>query len=213
MSLHHLVREPKVKLDKNPAIILLHGYGSNEEDLFSFATELPDEYYVISARAPYDMMYGSYAWYAINFDADENKFSDLDQARSSRDLIAEFIDECVSKYAIDAENITLIGFSQGAILSSAIALSYPEKISRVAALSGYLNVEIASEDYLKNNISKVKFFVSHGVVDQVIPVDWARKTKPKLDNLGIDVVYKEYPIGHGISPQNFYDLKEWLLKK
>jgi phospholipase/carboxylesterase len=213
MSLHHLVREPKVKLDNNPAIILLHGYGSNEEDLFSFATELPDEYYVISARAPYDMMYGSYAWYAINFDADENKFSDLDQARSSRDLIAEFIDECVSKYAIDAENITLIGFSQGAILSSAIALSYPEKVNKVAALSGYLNVEIASEDYLKNNISKVKFFVSHGVVDQVIPVDWARKTKPKLDNFGIDVVYKEYPIGHGISPQNFYDLKEWLLKK
>ena len=211
MTLHHLVKEPKVKLDKNPAIILLHGYGSNEEDLFSFATELPDEYYVISARAPYDMMYGSYAWYAINFDADENKFSDLDQARSSRDLIVEFIDECVSKYAIDAEKVTLIGFSQGAILSSAVALSYPEKVNRVVALSGYLNTEIATEDYLKNNITKVKFFVSHGTVDQVIPVDWARKTKPVLENLGIDVVYKEYPIGHGVSPQNFYDLRDWLI--
>jgi phospholipase/carboxylesterase len=212
MSLHHLVREPKVKLDKNPAIILLHGYGSNEEDLFSFATELPEEYYVISARAPYDMMYGAYAWYAINFDADENKFSDLDQARSSRDLIVDFIDECVSKYAIDAEQVTLIGFSQGAILSSAVALSYPEKVNRVVALSGYLNTEIATEDYLKNNITKVKFYVSHGTVDQVIPVDWARKTKPALENLGIDVVYKEYPIGHGVSPQNFYDFKDWLLK-
>ena len=212
MSLHHLVREPKVKLDKNPAIILLHGYGSNEEDLFSFATELPEEYYVISARAPYDMMYGAYAWYAINFDADENKFSDLDQARSSRDLIVEFIDECVSKYAIDAEKVTLIGFSQGAILSSAVALSYPEKVNRVVALSGYLNTEIATEDYLKNNITKVKFFVSHGTVDQVIPVDWARKTKPILENLGIDVVYKEYPIGHGVSPQNFYDFRDWLLQ-
>ncbi|WP_338374992.1 alpha/beta fold hydrolase [uncultured Flavobacterium sp.] len=211
MSLHHLIREPKVKLDKNPAIILLHGYGSNEEDLFSFATELPDEYYVISARAPYDMMYESYAWYAINFDADENKFSDLDQARSSRDLIVEFIDECVSKYAIDVEKVTLIGFSQGAILSSAVALSYPEKINRVVALSGYLNTEIATEDYLKNNITKVKFFVSHGTVDQVIPVDWARKTKPVLENLGIDVVYNEYPIGHGVSPQNFYDLRDWLI--
>lgn len=211
MTLHHLVKEPKVKLDKNPAIILLHGYGSNEEDLFSFATELPDEYYVISARAPYDMMYGSYAWYAINFDADENKFSDLDQARSSRDLIVEFIDECVSKYAIDAEKVTLIGFSQGAILSSAVALSYPEKVNRVVALSGYLNTEIATEDYLKNNITKVKFFVSHGTVDQVIPVDWARKTKPVLENLGIDVVYNEYPIGHGVSPQNFYDLRDWLI--
>lgn len=212
MSLHHLVREPKVKLDKNPAIVLLHGYGSNEEDLFSFATELPEEYYVISARAPYDMMYGAYAWYAINFDADENKFSDLDQARSSRDLIVDFIDECVSKYAIDAQKVTLIGFSQGAILSSAVALSYPEKVNRVVALSGYLNTEIATEDYLKNNVTKIKFFVSHGTVDQVIPVDWARKTKPVLENLGIDVVYKEYPIGHGVSPQNFYDFKDWLLK-
>ena len=212
MSLHHLVREPKVKLDKNPAIILLHGYGSNEEDLFSFATELPEEYYIISARAPYDMMYGAYAWYAINFDADENKFSDLDQARSSRDLIVDFMDECISKYAIDAEKVTLIGFSQGAILSSAVALSYPEKVNRVVALSGYLNTEIASENYKEKDITKVKFYVSHGTVDQVIPVDWARKTKPTLENLGIDVVYKEYPIGHGVSPQNFYDFKDWLLK-
>ena len=212
MSLHHLVREPKVILEKNPVIFLLHGYGSNEEDLFSFAAEIPDEYYVISARAPYDMMYGSYAWYAINFDADENKFSDLDQARSSRDLIIEFIDECLLKYAIDSENVTLLGFSQGAILSSAIALSYPDKITKVAALSGYLNKEIATEEYLQNNISKVKFFVSHGIVDQVIPIEWARKTKPALENLGINVIYKEYPIGHGVSPQNFYDFKDWLLK-
>lgn len=213
MALQHLVREPKVKLEKNPAIILLHGFGSNEEDLFSFATEIPEEYYVISARAPYDMMYGSYAWYAINFDADENKFSDLDQARSSRDLIVDSIDECIEKYDIDADKVSLFGFSQGAILSSAIALSYPEKINKVAALSGYLNTEIATEDYLKNNVSKVKFFVSHGIVDQVIPIDWARKTKPALENLGINVVYKEYPIGHGVSPQNFYDFKDWLLKK
>jgi phospholipase/carboxylesterase len=212
MLLHHLVREPKVKLDKNPVLILLHGYGSNEEDLFSFATELPEEYYVISARAPYDMMYGSYAWYAINFDADENKFSDLEQARSSRDLIVDFIDECISKYAIDSEKVTLIGFSQGAILSSALALSYPEKINRVVALSGYLNLDIATENYKEKDITKLKFFVSHGVVDQVIPIDWARKTKPVLESLGIDVVYKEYPIGHGVAPQNFYDFKDWLNK-
>jgi phospholipase/carboxylesterase len=212
MLLHHLVREPKVKLDKNPVLILLHGYGSNEEDLFSFATELPEEYYVISARAPYDMMYGSYAWYAINFDADENKFSDLEQARSSRDLIVDFIDECISKYAIDSEKVTLIGFSQGAILSSALALSNPEKINRVVALSGYLNLDIATENYKEKDITKLKFFVSHGVVDQVIPIDWARKTKPVLESLGIDVVYKEYPIGHGVAPQNFYDFKDWLNK-
>ncbi len=210
LSLHHLVREPKIKLDKNPLLLLLHGYGSNEEDLFSFATELPDEYYVISARAPHDMMYGSYAWYAINFDADENKFSDIGQAQQSRDSIANFIDELIATYPIDSENVTLIGFSQGSILSYAVGLSYPEKVQRVVALSGYLNTEIALEGFVENDFSNLKIFASHGTVDQVIPVEWARKSIPVIESLGIPVVYKEYPVGHGVAPQNFFDFKNWL---
>ncbi len=212
MTLHHLVREPKTIKDKNPLLLLLHGYGSNEEDLFSFASELPDDYFVISARAPYDMQYGSYAWYAINFDANENKFSDHDQARQSRDLIADFIDELVARYPIDKDNVTLIGFSQGTILSYAVALSYPEKIKRVVALSGYLNKEILADNYSRNDFSDLKIYISHGTVDQVIPVDWARKAPSILNDLGVECVYKEFPIGHGVSPQNFYDFKSWLEK-
>ena len=210
MTLHHLVREPKIKLDKNPLLLLLHGYGSNEEDLFSFATELPDEYYVVSARAPFNMMHGSYAWYAINFDADENKFSDIGQAQQSRDLIAKFIDELIENYPIDANNVTLIGFSQGTILSYAIAVSYPEKVQRVVAMSGYFNPEIARENYQNNDFSQLKIFASHGSVDQVVPVEWARNSIPKLKALGIAIVYKEYPVGHGVAPQNFFDFKNWL---
>ena len=210
LSLYHLVREPKIKLAKNPLLLLLHGYGSNEEDLFSFASELPEEYFVVSARAPYDMMYGSYAWYAINFDADENKFSDIGQAKLSRDLIAKFIDELIENYPIDAKKVTLIGFSQGSILSYAVALSYPEKVQRLVAMSGYLNTEIAVDGFENNNFSDLKIYASHGAVDQVIPVEWARKTPAILENLGINCVYKEYPIGHGVSPQNFYDFKSWL---
>ena len=210
MTLHHLVRAPKIILDKNPLLLLLHGYGSNEEDLFSFASELPEEYYVISARAPFDMGFGSYAWYAINFDADENKFSDIPQAQQSRDLIASFIDELIANYPIDSSNVTLIGFSQGTILSYAIALSYPEKIQRVVAMSGYLNTEMVKPNFENNNFSNLKIFASHGTVDQVVPVDWARKAAPVLTQLGIDIFYKEYPMGHGVAPQNFYDFKDWL---
>ena len=210
LSLKYKIREPKVIKDKNPLLLLLHGYGSNEEDLFSFASELPHNYYIISARAPYDLQYGSYAWYAINFDADENKFSDLEQAKTSRDLISNFIDELTSNYPIDKNNVTLIGFSQGTILSYAVALSNPDKVQRVVAMSGYLNLEIVAEDYLKNDLKNLKIFASHGTFDQVIPIDWARKAKPVLDNLGIATTYKEYPIGHGVSPQNFYDFKKWL---
>jgi phospholipase/carboxylesterase len=211
LSLEYLVREPKIKLDKNPLLLLIHGYGSNEQDLFSFAAELPEEYYIVSVRAPYNLQYGSYAWYAINFDADQNKFSDNDQARISRDLIAKFIDELIDKYPIDATNVTLIGFSQGTILSYAVALSHPEKVQRVVAMSGYINPEILEDNYLKNSFSNLKVFASHGTADQVIPVEWGRKAKPFLENMGIETTYKEYPVGHGVSPQNFYDFKNWLL--
>jgi phospholipase/carboxylesterase len=210
LSLDYLIREPKIKLDKNPLLLLLHGYGSNAEDLFSFANELPDEYYVISAQAPYDLQYGSYAWYAINFDADQNKFSDNEQAKSSRNLIASFIDELIDTYPIDSKAVSLLGFSQGAILSYAIALSHPEKIKNVIALSGYISAAICEENYQNNDFSKLKIFASHGVVDQVIPITWARKVKPFLDALAIESIYKEYPIGHGISPQIFADFKNWL---
>ena len=211
LSLEYKIREPKVILDKNPLLLLLHGYGSNEADLFSFADELPDEYYIISARAPYEMQYGSYAWYDINFDADQNKFSDHEQAKVSRDLIAGFVDELIQTYPIDHKKVTLIGFSQGSILSYAVALSYPEKVQKVVAMSGYLNLEIVSDDYLKNNFNNLKIFASHGTSDQVIPVAWAKKTPAILENLGIDITYKEYPIGHGVAPQNFYDFKSWLV--
>ena len=212
MNLHYLIQEPKIIHEKNPVLILLHGYGSNEEDLFSFATELPQEYYVISVRAPYDLQPYGHAWYAIHFDADENKFSDNEQAKESVALIASFIDEIVKQYPIDTKNVTLIGFSQGAILSYATALTYPEKIAKVVALSGYFNQDILPEVIDTKAISHLKFFVSHGTVDQVIPVEWARKAKPALENLELEVAYHEYPIGHGVAPQNFFDFKNWLLR-
>lgn len=208
--LHYLLREPKTIQEQNPALILLHGYGSNEEDLFSFASELPEEYYIFSVRAPYDLQPYGHAWYAIYFDGDENKFSDDEQAKQSRDSIAQFIDEIEARYPIDKSKVTLIGFSQGSILSYAVALSYPEKVSRVVALSGYLNQAIIAEDFATKNNKHLQFFISHGSVDQVIPVDWARKAKPFIENLNLPVTYKEYPVGHGVAPQNFFDFKNWL---
>ena len=66
LSLYHLVRESKVVSEKSPLLVLLHGYGSDEEDLFSFADQLPADYFVISARAPIAMQPYGNAWYAIN---------------------------------------------------------------------------------------------------------------------------------------------------
>lgn len=213
LSLKYLIREPKIKKEKNPLILLLHGYGSNEADLFSFATELPDEYYIVAARAPFDLQYGSYAWYAINFDEGMNKFTDDAQAIVSRDMIVTFIDELTTNFAIDKDDVTLLGFSQGSILSYAVALSNPEKVQQVAALSGYIHESIFVNDFSTKDFSKLRIFASHGNVDQVIPVQWARLVQPFLQKLNVDVEYHEYPVGHGVAPKNFADFLKWLEKK
>lgn len=152
--------------------------------------------------------YGN-AWYHISIDPDGVKSSDNDGARQSRDLIARFIDEAIETYDLDKHNVTLLGFSQGTILSYAVALTYPEKIKNVIGLSGYINEDIIE---LKSNPSyaHLNVYNSHGTVDQVIPIDAARKTPPYLEKVGINSTLSEFPVGHGVHPTNFYEFKKWL---
>jgi len=210
LLLDHNYRPAKNASENSPAIIMLHGFGSDENDLFSFAGELPEKYAVISLKAPIRLEPYGNAWYNIYFDNSQGKFSDDEQAIASRELVSKCIDEVIEKYKVDKNNITLLGFSQGTILSFAIALCYPEKIKNVIGLSGYINEAILKEGYAKNDFSNLKIYTSHGSVDQVIPVQWARKTEPFLKNLNIDCKYSEFPVGHGEAPQNFYELKSWL---
>ena len=213
LSLYHLVRPPLQKIDTPKVLFMLHGYGSNEEDLFSFASELPNDLFIISVRAPYNLEMFGHAWYAINFDATNGKWSDEVQAVESRDKIVAFIDEALETYDLDADNVTLLGFSQGTILSYAVALSYPQKVRNVIALSGYINESILLKDYEGHDFSKLNIYTSHGQVDQVIPLEWAQKTPGFLSKLNIASKYEEFPIGHGVSPQNFYSFKNWLEDK
>lgn len=213
LSLEHIIRPSTITNGKPPVLFMLHGYGSNEEDLFSFAPELPGELCIISIRAPYTIQPYGYAWYAINFDAEKGKWSNDEEAIASRDNIVTFIDEACTAYGLDSQNVNLLGFSQGTILSYAVALSYPEKIKNIVALSGYINEKILKESYQKNDFSTLNFYCSHGEVDQVIPVEWARKAPTILKKLGIKHIYEEFPAGHGVVPQNFYALKKWIQEK
>lgn len=210
-NLHYIKRPSNLK-ENAPLLIMCHGYGSDENDLFSFASELPDELFIISLRAPYIMQPYGNAWYAINFDAEKGKWSDNEQAKQSVNLISEFIDYACTTYNVNPKNVTLLGFSQGTILSYAVALNFPEKVKNIVALSGYINEDIVPKQIENSDVAHLNFFCSHGSADQVIPVEWARKAPGFLKALHINHVYSEYPVGHGVAPQNFFDLKNWLQK-
>ncbi|WP_339631434.1 alpha/beta hydrolase [Bizionia echini] len=212
LNLHYITR-PSSLQENAPLLILCHGYGSDENDLYSFASELPEELFIISLRAPQAMQPYGNAWYAINFDAEKGKWSDDEQAKESRDQISEFIDYACETYPVNKDNVNLLGFSQGTILSYAVALTYPEKVKNVIALSGYINPNIIPENPQEKDYSNLDFYCSHGSADQVIPVDWARQAPKFLNSLNIKNQYAEFPVGHGVAPQNFYDFRAWLVDR
>lgn len=202
------------KLQKNaPLLVLLHGYGSDENDLFSFSSELPEELFIISLRAPHRLQPYGHAWYAINFDAQQNKWNDVHQAKASMKTITECIDLACEKYELNTKNVSLLGFSQGCILSMALAINYPKKFKNIVGLSGCISPEFLENTMQPEDYNHLDFYCSHGHSDQVIPIEWARKTPTILDEFGIKHTYSEFPVGHGVAPQNFFEFKDWLQKR
>ena len=200
------------KADKYPnksgVIFLIHGYGSNSEDLFSFKTYLPKNLTIISLEAPIEIGKESFAWYSINYNQNFEKWSNNEEAIKSIKKIYETINFLINKHNLNNHDVTLIGFSQGAILSWAIGFNYPKFIRRIIALSGYINEELIT----KNDIT-FKAFSSHGTVDPIIPVDWARNTiKKHIKKSCEDLIYNEYNEGHTLSEKNLIDFLNWINK-
>ena len=206
--LDYRVRRSLKESDTSPVLFLLHGYGSHEEDLFSFANYLPEEYLIISLRAPLSLSFGGYAWYSIHFNEDQDKWSDDAEAKKAQEIILYNIDYHLEQFKLKGQKVSLLGFSQGAILSWAVSLSYPERIDKVIALSGYVNEDIFS--YAKEGLDQLRIFSSHGTQDPTLPIEWARKGIRLLEKKELKVSYKEYPAGHGINQDNFTDLLSWL---
>ena len=93
-------------------------------------------------------------------------------------------------------------------MSWAVGLSHPDRIDKIIALSGYVNETIF--DFAQEGLEHLRIFSSHGTDDPTLPVDWARKGIASIEEKGLQLDYKEYPAGHGINPDNFADLLDWL---
>ena len=105
-----------------------------------------------------------------------------------------------------------MGFSQGSMLVNAVALTFPEKIRNVVSLSGAFDpniINLSSSDSLK----KLSFYVSHGLNDEILPFNLSKESLNILKENNIDYTFEKYPIGHGVSPENFKSMLKWLIKK
>src|SRR5215510_10222327 len=187
-----------------PMLVLLHGFGANEQDLLPMAARLDPRLAVASLRGPYQIRPGSYSW------VNGNSADELDNARR---LVIECIDQVADSMGADRGRVYLTGFSQGAMLTLAIALTEPEKIAGAAVLSGRLAAAVRDNHAAPERLRGFPILVTHGMDDQQIPVRSAHDIRQALKPLGVAVDYHEFESGHYISDVNVDVLNQWLRRR
>ena len=206
LALHHIVIRPaKRNSGSNPCVVMLHGRGSNEEDLVSLAHELGEDLFYISVRAPFELGFG-YHWYEFISVGTPEKTTFM----RSIGLLREFLTQLPQSYPINPSKIYLLGFSQGAVMAGSILLQEPSVAAGAIMLSGY--VVTPGNDIGDSSLANKHCFVAHGLYDDVIPVDLGRQASIVLKEHGADVTYKEYPIAHYVSDEEVADLKSWIAR-
>ena len=212
LVLNYLIRKPKVEITNPPVLIMLHGVGSNESRLFSYANQIPDNYLVISAQAPYQYNHDSYGWFRVNF-VNGKPIIDNEQAEKSRIIILQFINQIVEKYNVDAENVNLMGFSQGAIMAFSVALTRPDKVKAIAAFSGRI-LEATKKNIRKNEkLQELKVFLSHSTNDVVLKFNYAKQSNELLKTNKIEAEFITDNVGHSISQNGLLNFINWLKTK
>ncbi|MBI4429709.1 MAG: dienelactone hydrolase family protein [Ignavibacteriales bacterium] len=204
-SLSYKIKTPSQKSTFHPTLLLLHGRGADENDLLGLGEYLDPRLLIISARAPFRFPDGGYTWYELL----EVGKPELAQFNESYERLVLFLGEVRKEFAVDPGNIYLLGFSMGSMMAYALTLSRPDEIKGMIAHSGYIPEE-PGHNYRWDRLSETAFFVAHGTLDPVIPVQLGRRSHELLSKVKTDLTYREYPIGHHISEESLQDLSTWL---
>lgn len=213
LSLPHVVHLPSAapvnhSAARHPTILALHGRGSNEADLIGLAPHLPQDLLWISPRAPLALGPQSYEWYRVQVIGKP----DPDQLLASLETVDHFMDEILSAYPVDPQKLFLLGFSQGSILSLCYILAHPGRIAGVMAQSGYLPNGVDLEiDRLE--VRGKPILMTHGEQDTMIPVEWARASRDRLQDFGVNLTYEEFQMGHSVSLESLQAISSWLRRR
>ena len=191
-------------------LVLMHGVGSNEQDLFGLAPYVPPQFHVLSLRAPFAMGMGAYAWFQFTVDADGTRHINVPQEQQARTLVQQTVDQASRRLDIPAQRIVLGGFSQGGIMSLSQLLTQPQSLRAALVWHSRLLPEIASLHAPAGAFAGKSAWVSHGSYDNVIPLTSAHAVRDRLSALPLQLSYQEYPGAHEIRPEELRASMQWL---
>lgn len=217
LPFEHVGRPPTTKSDRLPPMLLmLHGIGSDERDLFALSSAVDPRFHVLSLRGPHPLGQGGYSWFETQFAVDRPKIR-AESAESTRQRLIQFIQQAAQHYRTDPEQVYLMGFSQGAILALLMVLTRPDVLAGAIAMSGKLPGELLATSSPitrqlagREAISGFPIFLTHGTQDDVVKVEEGQRVRDRLMSLQANVFYREYDTGHTIPRQIMSDLDIWL---
>ncbi len=189
------------------ALVLFHGRGANEDDLYPLLDALDPERHLIGVtpRGPLALAPGGAHWYALR----QVGYPDPETFQATYDRLTAWLDALAGETGIPPGRTVLGGFSQGAVMSYALGLGAGRpRPAAIIALSGFIpTVDDFALD-LAPPLPPVA--IGHGTYDPVISVDFARQARARLEQAGASVLYRESPLPHTIDPAFLDELVPWL---
>lgn len=207
--LHYESRIPEEAREGAPLVVLLHGRGSNEQDLLSLAPHLPESTMVVTPRAPFPGApwgYGpGWAWYRF-LGEDRPEPESFAEAQGE---LADLVRALPGLLPVRPGPVVVGGFSQGGTMSLGLALRDPELLSGVLCFSGFLPSH-PTVQATPATVGGTRFFWGHGTRDGSIPFALAERGRAALRAAGAELEARDYPIGHWIAPEELADAVEWM---
>ena len=190
-------------------LVLHHGRGADELDLLPLVHELDPAgtLHAVSVRAPL-ILPGSpgYHWYVVR----QVGYPDADTFRSSFAELAAFHDELWQRTGIDPAQTILGGFSMGAVMSYSLGLAPGRRApAGILAFSGFTPTVEGWDPDLEHR-REVGVFIAHGRLDPVIPIEFGREARRRLESAGLPVEYRESDLPHAIDPRHLPAAATWI---
>ena len=190
------------------ALVLFHGRGADERDLFPLLDVLDPERRLLgaAARGPLSLPPGGAHWYAVR----RVGYPDPETFHSTYSQVAAWVDELLEEHGIAHERTVLGGFSQGSVMSYALGLGAGRpRPAGIMALSGFIP-EVEGFALELDKAAGLPVAIGHGTHDPVISVEFGRDARDRLTEAGADVTYRESPMPHTIDPAFMRELPGWL---
>ncbi len=205
--LPHRIQQPETA-GPHPTVVMIHGYLGNEDVMWIFSQALPKDWLLVAPRAIIAESENQFSWHPRR----QGEWPTLAEFDTAVTQLHAFISTLPQTYNADPEQIYLMGFSQGAAASFALAIREPEHFQGIASLVGFMprGVEAAIDEA---RLADLPVFMAVGTEDDRVPLEIARESGKAARAMGAFLEYREYDTGHKLNGAGMRKLKQWWAER